>query len=326
MNSRLGSQIRDHTPARDHTLREILEGLSAPQKRLPPKLLYDKRGSELFEQICTLEEYYPTRTELGIMHKHGAKIAQAAGHDCLLIEYGSGSSLKTRVLLEELLEPVGYVPIDISISALEAPARELATRFPKLPILPVCADYTASYSIPSTPRTAKRRLIYFPGSTIGNLEPQDALDFLKHMKLQAGENGRILIGADLHKDARILEAAYNDASGVTAEFEMNVLEHINREFGAEFALERFEYLSFYNESLRRIEMYLVSREAQTVRIGGTEIRLEHGERILTECSHKFSPEDFAALANEAGLQVEETWTDENEFFGVSFLRASHNPS
>ncbi len=311
--------LRDWTPARERMLEEVLEGLQRTEKSIPSKLLYDARGSELFERICELDEYYLTRTELAIMEDHAPEMAVQLGPGCLLIEYGSGSGRKTRLLLDQLEDPCAYVPIDISREALRQSAETLAFLYPTLPVLPVCADYTGRYEIPKTETDALRRVVYFPGSTIGNFTPQEALEFLKHVTEVGGPGGGLLVGVDLEKDRARLEAAYDDASGVTAAFELNVLARINREFGADFRPERFNYESRYNDLMRRIEMYLVSRATQQVRIDGVEIPFECGERIQTEYAYKYNLETFARLAELVGLQVERVWKDREDLFSVQYL-------
>jgi dimethylhistidine N-methyltransferase len=298
---------------------EVLAGLRAPQKWIPSKLLYDARGSQLFEQICELEEYYLTRTELAIMESHAREIADRIGENCLLIEYGSGSGRKTRLLLDHLRDPCAYIPIDISRDALDRVCADLSHRYPRIPILPLCSDYTQHYELPSTPREPRRRVIYFPGSTIGNFTPEEAREFLKHLAEVGGPGGGILIGVDLDKDPRILEPAYDDAAAVTKAFKMNLLTRINREAGADFRLDRFEYMSFYNPALRRIEMYLVSQEDQKVRIGDATVSIRRGERIQTEWSYKYTSKGFANLAAIEGLQVEQVWTDPDLLFSVQYL-------
>jgi dimethylhistidine N-methyltransferase len=311
--------VSDFAPTSRSLLEEVLEGLRAPRKSIPTKLLYDARGSELFEKICELEEYYLTRTELGIMRAHAQEMARLMGRNCLLIEYGSGNGLKTRLLLDHLAEPCAYVPIDISKDSLERSAEMLARAYPGLAVLPVHADYTADYAIPRTPRPSSSRAIYFPGSTIGNFTPDHAVAFLKHVRDVCGERGGLLIGIDLEKDIDTLERAYNDEAGVTAAFELNVLERLNRELGCEFRIERFEYEGFYNPGLSRIEMYLVSREPQTVRVGPQLVSFGRGERILIEYSYKYTVEGFARLAAHAGLTMERVWTDPGRMFAVQYL-------
>ncbi len=297
----------------------VLEGLARRPKAVPCKFLYDARGSDLFERICGLEEYYPTRTEKAIMQAHGAAMAEAIGPRALVIEYGSGSSDKTRLLLDALEAPAGYVPIDISRSALEQAARRLARRYPALPVRPVCADYTEALTLPDLPGPAARRVVYFPGSTIGNFEPARAGAFLARMAEAAGAGGGLLIGVDLKKSAHVLEAAYNDRAGVTAAFNKNLLRRINRELGGQFDLDRFAHRAVYDAARGCIEMRLVSRAAQAVRVDGHVVRFAAGEHVRTERSYKYAPEGFAALAARAGLHVEQVWTDDAGLFSVQLL-------
>ncbi len=303
-------------------LDEALAGLRRSPKVLPCKFLYDERGSQLFDRICALDGYYLTRTELGILRDRVDEIGQVLGDRCLLIEYGSGSSMKTRVLLDHKRDLVGYVPIDISREHLLQSATALQERYPDLLVLPVCADYTGEYDLPAPEGAAARRVVFFPGSTIGNLERAEARAFLKHIARTCGRGGGVLIGVDLHKDTPTLEAAYDDQQGISAAFALNLLERMNRELGADFDLKRFAYYSCYDEVERRIVMALESLEDQVVRLAGQEIELEEGERIRTEHSYKYTLEDFRQLAAEADLEVERVWTDSRTLFSVQFLASS----
>ena len=304
----------------DGSLRdEVLAGLCKPHKELPSKLFYDARGSRLFEQITQLDEYYPTRTELGILRTHGADMAQLLGPACLLIEYGSGSGQKTRVLLDQLVDPVAYVPIDISREMLQASSAELSAAYPGLEVLPVWADYTQAVDLPLPRRAARRRVVFFPGSTIGNFDPEPARVFLSRVAEVCGRGGGLLIGVDLKKDPSILHRAYNDAQGVTAAFNLNLLERLNRELGADFQLDRFYHYAYYNPVIGRVEMHLVSAVDQQVHIGGVVVRFTVGDSIWTESSYKFNPDEFAALGAAAGWQVERVWTDPDRLFSVQYL-------
>jgi dimethylhistidine N-methyltransferase len=316
------ARFEDRAPARSDFRREVLSGLAAAQKEIPCKYLYDERGSRLFEEICELDEYYPTRTELGIMRESIGEIAELLGPECLLIEYGSGSSLKTRILLDHMKDPAGYMPIDISRDHLLQAAEALRRRYPALDIHPVCADYTAELDLPETRRRSARRIVYFPGSTIGNFEPAPAEAFLKRIGRVCGRNGALLIGVDLEKDEEILEAAYDDARGVTAAFNLNLLERVNRELGADFDLDLFRHDARFSPTHGRVEMHLVSLEDQSVRIGDVEVDFEEGESIWTESSYKHSVEGFEALAAGAGFQVQRVWTDPDELFSVQYLTPS----
>ena len=299
--------------------KDVLEGLARPQKALPPKYFYDAAGSRLFEKICRLREYYPTRVELGITRRHLKDIARFAGRRCALLEYGSGESLKTRLLLAAL-EPSVYMPVDISAEALRAAVTRLARAFPKLGIVAITADFSHPLSIPAY-RGKARRVVYFPGSTIGNLRRDEAEAFLRMTRGQVGANGAMLVGVDLKKDPNVLHAAYNDAKGVTAAFNLNVLARINRELGGDFDLQRFAHYAFYNPMAGRIEMHLVAREAHAVNIGNYRFSFYRGESIHTENSYKYSVPEFEALAGNAGFQATKLWTDARRWFGVFGLTA-----
>src|SRR6185436_325475 len=285
------------------TFREdVIAGLSLPQKALPPKYFYDAAGSRLFEAICRLEEYYPTRVELALTRAHLDDIARFAGERCQLIEYGSGESLKTRLLIRRL-RPSAYVPVDISEAALQAAAKRLARTFTWLNVLSVVGDFMRPLKLPVySGRSSDRRVVYFPGSTIGNLTPEEAHAFLRMSRGQIGRRGVMLVGVDLKKDANVLHAAYNDAKGVTAAFNLNVLARINRELEGDFDLRRFKHYAFYNVALGRIEMHLVSLARQTVNVGSHRFRFCFGESMPTENSCKYSIEDFTALALAAGFR------------------------
>jgi dimethylhistidine N-methyltransferase len=301
---------------------DLIAGLSQPQKQIPPKYFYDAAGSRLFDRICRLAEYYPTRTELAITRASRAAIARFAGAGAELIEYGSGASRKTRILIAAL-QPAVYVPVDISEAALAGAALRLASEFRWLHIFAVTGDFTRPLRLPAyRMRPGRRRLVYFPGSTIGNLTPEDAQAFLRMTRGQVGRTGAMLVGVDLKKDANVLHAAYNDARGVTAAFNLNLLARANRELGADFDLRRFRHYAFYNPALGRIEMHLVSLARQTVSVGAHRFSLEPGETIHTENSYKYSAEEFAALAAEAGFRAERIWRDKREWFALFGLVAA----
>lgn len=308
----------DCAPSTQSLRSELLEALRARPRAIPSKLLYDARGSELFERICETPEYYLTRAELEIVRRFAPEMADLCGPRCALIEYGSGSGAKTREILLCLRAPAAYLPIDISRDALEASARALASELPELELIPVCADYTAELSLPPVPG-ARRRVVSFPGSTIGNLEPPEARKLLENLRAVCGAGGGALIGVDLHKGAEVLEPAYDDAAGITAAFELNVLARLNREFGADFDVQCFAYRSFYNTGARRVEMYLESQVAQRVRVAGEDFALEAGERIRTEYSYKYDLDEFADLVRSAGLVVSRVWLDEQRLFSVQYL-------
>ena len=299
--------------------RDVIAGLSLPQKAVPPKYFYDARGSRLFEAICRLKEYYPTRSELALTRRHLAAIARFAGSGCELIEYGSGASVKTRLLLRRL-RPVRYVPVDISESALRAAAVRLGREFPWLEVAAVAGDFSRPLKIPRA-RGARRRVVYFPGSTIGNLTPDEAQAFLRRTRRQVGAGGAMLVGVDLKKDANVLHAAYNDARGVTAAFNLNLLARINRELRGDFNLRRFRHYAFYNVALGRIEMHLVSLAPQRVKIGAHRFAFEAGESIHTENSYKYSIGGFRALARGAGFRPREVWLDPEGRFALHGLAA-----
>lgn len=309
----------DFGPTSAEMLADVVAGLSSTPKTLLPKYFYDERGSKLFERITGLDEYYPTRTEIGILRESAGAIAGKIGSDALLMEYGSGSSTKTPILLEALHDPVAYVPIDISCDHLEEAAAETRRRFPELDVHPVCADYTSDYEIPRTERSPRRRVAFFPGSTIGNLRPHDAEGFLRHVAEICGAAGGLLIGVDLVKDPDVLECAYDDEEGVTAEFNLNLLRRLNRELGADFELDRFRHRAFWNADDSRIEMHLVSECVQTVRVGGRSFDFSSGETIHTENSYKYTLEAFRRLAAAAGFDVEAVWTDDRRWFSVQML-------
>jgi len=309
----------DCAPSAEVFLAEVLAGLQAFEKTLPCKYFYDRRGSLLFDRICDLPEYYPTRTEAAIMADNVAEMAALLGPDCLLIEYGSGSSTKTRILLDHLPDLAGYVPMDISREHLHHTAADLARAYPRLDILPLCADYTAAYTLPAARRPVRARAVYFPGSTIGNFHRDQAAEFLAQIARVCGAGGGLLIGVDLRKAASVLEPAYNDDQGVTAAFNLNLLERINKELGGDFDLGGFAHSAFYNEFAGRVEMHLMSLRPQTVHLGGAEIAFEEEETILTECSYKYGLDEFARLAQSAGLAVRHVWTDEARRFSVQYL-------
>jgi dimethylhistidine N-methyltransferase len=303
----------------DGALAAVWSGLSRREKSLPTPLLYDERGSALFDEICELPEYYLTRTELAIMRESIDEIAAAIGPRAAIVEYGSGSAIKIRMLLEALRQPAAYVPVDISREHLLRASAELAAEFPAVQVLPVAADFTRPFEVPLV-AGARRRVAYFPGSTIGNFERRDAVALLQQMAHVVGSQGRVLIGVDLQKSRDVLEPAYDDARGVTAEFILNVLHHVNRRFGADFDVSRFEYRSRWDEDAGRIEISVVSRAAQIVRVGGRSFAFAAGEPILVEYSHKYTLPGFAAMAADASLAVERVWTDPREWFSVQLLR------
>lgn len=305
--------------AADALTNDVLDGLRKEPKELSPVWFYDELGSFLFDNICQLPEYYITRTELQIMHGHAAEMAQHIGPEAALIEFGSGTSRKTRLLLDQLENPIAYAPVDISREHLFAAAGSLAKDYPNLHIVPVCADFTQNVELPQFVRAAQRRVVYFPGSTLGNFDHRQARALLVRMRELVGRSGAILIGIDLRKDPKVLERAYDDAAGVTAEFNINALRHVNRELGADFDLEAFDHLAVWVENESRIEMHLVSKRDQVVHLGGEKVRIRRGEHLRTEYCHKYTLESFNELAAMAGLAVRRVWTDPNRQFSVQLL-------
>lgn len=313
MGARVGSY-----PAPDAVRAEVLRGLLGEPKTLPPKLFYDRTGARLFEEICELPEYYLTRTELAILEERAAEIALLCGEHTALIEYGSGAGVKVRVLLDELVNPAAYVPVDISMEQLAAVSAERARQYPHLRVAPVHADYTTRFALPPLPDDT-RRVAFFPGSTIGNLHPAEATAFLHRVRATVGSRGALILGVDRRKDPSILHAAYNDAAGVTAAFNLNLLTRLNRELNATFDLATFRHFAAFNDDASRIEMHLESTVAQRVYVAGTPVDFERGETILTECSYKYDLEFLEAVIRPAGFRIQELWTDDRNWFWVGFL-------
>jgi len=312
----------DLKPDAGSFLEDVLAGLARPRKELSPKYFYDERGCELFEAICELPEYYPTRTEMAMMQAHAAEMARCLGEGCLLIEYGSGSGRKTRVLIAALV-PVAYLPIDIAAAQLRHSAAALARDFPGLEVVAVCADYSRPLALPVEGRVpARRRVVYFPGSTIGNFTVPEALAFLRGARATAGPGGAMLVGVDLKKDESVLHAAYNDAQGVTAAFNLNLLARINRELGGDFDLASFRHHACYNAAMGRIEMHLVSTRSQRVTVAARRFEFAAGETIHTENSYKYSVAEFQALARSAGFTPDRCWTDAAAQFSIHYLVAA----
>ncbi|HZL33831.1 MAG TPA: L-histidine N(alpha)-methyltransferase [Tepidisphaeraceae bacterium] len=305
-------------PGHDDFRGQVIHGLRQACKQIPCKFFYDRRGSQLFDRICELQEYYLTRAEMEILGRNADEMAMCLGPGCRFVEYGSGASVKTRLLLDRLQSPAAYVPLDIARDQLFDSAAALATAYPGLNIVPVCADYTRAFTLPSCSEAA-RTVIYFPGSTIGNFEPHDARDFLRSAANRAGPDGGLLIGVDLKKAPNLLHAAYNDAAQVTAAFNLNLLERINRELSGDFRLDEFVHYAFYNPRLGRIEMHLVSRFARNIHVAGETFAFREGETIFTESSYKYTLLEFASLAAAGGWNVEHIWTDERKLFSVQYL-------
>lgn len=300
---------------------EVLRGLASSPKTLPPKLFYDDAGASLFERICTLPEYYLTRAENEILRARAGEIASLSGPHSVLVEYGSGAGLKVRLLLSALDRPAAYVPIDISGEQLARVAREIGAVHPEMSVHPLHADYISALTLPVLPDTL-RRIAFFPGSTIGNFQPAKAERFLARIRRAVGEDGALLIGVDRVKSPEVLNAAYNDAQGVTAAFNLNVLRRINREMEADFRLEQFQHRAFFDEAASRIEMHLESRLRQTVTVAGMRFRFERGETVWTESSYKYDWPRLQRLVSSAGFELKRLWTDEADLFWVAFLTSA----
>ena len=298
---------------------EVLAGLSKSPRQLPCKFFYDEPGATLFQQICNLSEYYITRTEIEILRLHAVEMAEVLGPQIELIGLGTGAGTKTRILLEELDRPAVYVPIDISKEQLEKSSERFRKMFPDLQILPVAADYLEPFELPLPRQVSSRSVVYFPGSTIGNFEPDHASEFLSRLVELVGEDGGLLIGVDLQKDRNVIESAYNDSAGVTAKFNKNLLARINRELGADFNLTCWQHYAVYNPAEGRIEIFLISETDQTVRLGDHSFQFRSGEKILTEYSYKHTIGGFTMLARQAGFQFQRVWTDDKRWFGVFYF-------
>ena len=300
---------------------ELLEGLDQDEKSISPKYFYDEHGSQLFDKITSLPGYYLTGTEIDIMLANIDEIVALVGEQASLIEFGSGSSLKTRVLLKHLNKLAAYVPVDISEEHLFASAEQIGSEFPTIDVLPVVADFTQQFDLPKPAVMPLRNIVYFPGSTIGNFTHDAALELLKVMRHEAKDNGALLIGVDLQKDPDLIESAYNDSEGVTAAFNLNMLRHLNRDYGADFDLDEFSHDARYDPDEGRVVIRLVSGKDQVVRLGDTKIDIADGEAILTEYSHKYTLDGFAEMAGRAGFRVEKIWTDAKSLFSVQYLVA-----
>ncbi|HEY4282134.1 MAG TPA: L-histidine N(alpha)-methyltransferase [Chthoniobacterales bacterium] len=298
---------------------QVLAGLSQVPKSLPCKFFYDDAGAQLFQRICDLPEYYITRAELQILRLQGADIATALGERIELIGLGTGAGTKTRILLQELRDPVVYIPIDISREQLASSSSRFRSLFPGLTILPICADYLEPFDLPLPRPPSSRSIVYFPGSTIGNFEPNEAEKFLGRLAELTRPDGGLLIGADLQKDAGVIERAYNDTAGVTAAFNLNLLTRANRELGADFDLQNWRHQAVYNSVEGRIEMYLISTKDQQITIGDHQFHFDREERVLTEYSYKHSVEGFKRLAGRVGFSFQKFWTDNERLFGLFYF-------
>jgi L-histidine Nalpha-methyltransferase len=325
-----GRQSADWRVGAPSLVEDVLNGLRQAPKRLSPTYFYDERGSQLFDEICELPEYYITRTETQILERHAAEIAGRIGPNALLVELGSGASTKTRLLLDQLPDLAAYVPVDISRTHLMDAAHRIADAYPGLEVLPACADFTRPFALPKPRRAPSRVVVFFPGSTIGNFDPPAAIGLMQVMRSMATPrlgssmaNGGMVIGFDLAKDPAILERAYDDAAGVTAEFNLNVLRRLNRDLGANFDLDAFRHQAIWVPEVNRIEMRLISTERQTVAIAGEVISFGTDEPIITEHCHKYTAELFAAQAGAAGWTERQTWTDPNHYFQVQYLELGH---
>ncbi len=314
-------RLRDHHPAREPFVADVMAGLRDSPKHISPIYFYDARGSTLFDRICELPEYYPTRTEMRILEQHGDDIARRIGEDALLVEFGSGSSLKTRSLLDRLPTLSAYVPVDISRSHLMNAAQGICASYPGLEVMPVCADFTRPFALPVPRKPAARTVVFFPGSTIGNFDPAAALNLLRVMRGVAGAEGGLVVGTDLVKDTGVLVRAYDDAAGVTAAFNLNVLRRFNNELGANFSLTHFKHRAVWNADASRIEMHLVSRRKQTATLADETIELAKGEHIITEHCHKYTVAGFAAQAARASWRASAHWLDDRAYFSVNYLEA-----
>jgi len=328
LEKQLISQVRpDKTPLTTDSRKEtnadaagdILAGLKQKQKKLPTKYFYDKQGSQLFDEICKLEEYYPTRTEFSILQTNITEIVELIKPRSVMIELGSGSSTKTKILLNHLDDLAAYIPVDISSQYLNQSAQSLRLIYPDLKIVPLTADYTKNFILPDVGDPNAKKLVFFPGSTLGNFYPNEAIAFMQNMRKIIGSCGGVLIGIDLQKDPQVLNNAYNDSKGVTAAFNLNMLNHINNTVDADFDLAGFKHYAFYNQVEGRIEMHLISQFNQSVHIGGEEISIKKDEAILTEVSYKYTLEIFNNMVTEAGFTTKKVWLDPQKYFSVQYL-------
>ncbi|SRR5579883_2071881 len=310
--------LSEELPTQNSIKVEILHGLKESPKRIASKFFYDDCGSKLFDKITELEEYYPTRTELGILRQYLSEMSHLIGAGAIIIEFGAGSGIKTRMLLKALEKPKAYIAIDIAEEQLTQSSLQLAQEFTEIDIRPVSADYTSTVELPIDNNEKGKRVIFFPGSTIGNFTPEEAIAFLRNAAQFIGGNGALLIGFDLVKETQVLEAAYNDRQGVTAEFNLNLIHRINREFDVTIPVVNFQHYAYFNTGESRIEMHLVSRFDQTVVLDGEVISFEKGEHIITEYSYKYSNKAFEKILRQAGFEPVRSWTDPKQYFEVCY--------
>ncbi|MFY0641100.1 MAG: L-histidine N(alpha)-methyltransferase [Bermanella sp.] len=315
-----GVYFYDYNLHENDQKKEILQGLTQSPKRISAKYFYDQTGSELFEAITQLDEYYPTRTEIQLLKDYRQNIIEQAGENAVLIEYGSGASTKIRLLLDAL-KPKAYVPLDISKDFLFDSAIELRQQFPWLEIHATCLDYRQPATLPRGLPPRAKKVAFFPGSSLGNFAPEDALSFLKGVRSTVGNNGALLIGVDLVKSTDTLNAAYNDVKGVTAQFNLNILNHLNQLGKGNFNLDHFKHHAFFNKDKSRIEMHLISKYDQVVSLFGERLTFKQDEAIVTEYSYKFEPESFAKFVQQAGFESEHCWSDDNKNFALFWLQA-----
>ena len=313
-------QFYDYHPKPADFYAEVIEGLKQNQKVIPPKFFYDEKGSEIFEEICETPEYYPTRTEHSILIENAEEIARLIGHHCVLFEPGSGNCDKVRLLLDTL-KPKTYAPMDISRNHLRKAAEDLSEEYPWLDVRAACVDFTLPLDLSFCPADMQK-IAFFPGSSIGNFEPAEAINFMSQVVNAVGDGGGMLIGVDLKKDKKILDAAYNDEAGVTAAFNLNLLERINKELAADFALDNFEHHAYYNQDKGRIEMHLRSSQKQVINIEDQTIQFDKGETIHTENSYKYTIDEFQTMAIQAGFTPAYVWTDPNKLFSVHYFEVS----
>lgn len=298
---------------------EVIAGLRETPKRIPSKFFYDERGSQLFEAITELDEYYLTRTEISILKKDLPEMAARVGPNATVIEFGTGAGIKTKMLLEALVRPCAYIPIDISREQLAIASTELVKQFPNIDVHPIFADYTSKIMLPIA-LDSGREVIFFPGSTIGNFTPEEAIQFLQNAAQLIHSDGSLLIGYDQVKDARVLESAYNDARGVTAAFNLNLIDRIRAEFQVVISQDAFEHFAFFNKEKSRIEMHLVRKDALTLKLGDEEISFARGEHIITEYSYKYTPEAFEKILTASGFEIQNRWNDRDEYFEVCYAK------